>query len=167
MLNGKEVGSKDLTEADALTAEFTVPYAPGELKGVAYENGQEIGNVTFTTVGKAHKLALNPDRSKLNASRDDLSYVMVQVLDEQGRAVPDAVVPITFVVSGEAEIAAVGSANPKDVASFRQPRRDTFHGTCLLIIRPTGKSGIIEVRAESPMLESAALRMEVATTSTG
>ncbi len=167
MLNGKEVGSKDLTEADALTAEFTVPYAPGELKGVAYENGQEIGNVTFKTVGKAHKLALKPDRSKLNASRDDLGFVMVQVLDEQGSAVPDAVVPVTFAVSGEAEIAAVGSANPKDVASFRQPRRDTFHGTCLLIVRPTGKPGIIEVRAESPMLESAALRIEVATTSTG
>ena len=166
MLNGKEVGSRDMTEADALTAEFTVSYSPGELKAVAYENGGEIGNIQFATAGKAHKLVLNPDRSKLKASRDDLSYVMVQVLDEHGRPLPDAVVPVTFAVSGAGQIAAVGNANPKDVASFFQPRRDTFHGACLLIIRPSGDPGIVEVRAESPMLESATVRLEVSATGT-
>ena len=67
---------------------------------------------------------------------------------------PDAVVPVSFAVSGAGEIAAVGNANPKDVASFRQPRRDTFHGACVVMVRPTGKPGSIEVRAESPGLES-------------
>jgi beta-galactosidase len=94
---------------------------PGELKAVACENGEEIGNVTFATAGKAHKLALNPDRSKLKASRDDLSYVMVQVLDEHGRPLPDAVVPVTFAVNGAGEIAAVGNANPKDVEASASP----------------------------------------------
>jgi beta-galactosidase len=166
LLNGKQVGAKDLTEADALTAEFTVPYSPGEMKAVAYENGKEIGDIAFTTAGKAHKLLLNPDRAKLKASRDDLSYVMVQVVDEQGRPVPDAVVPVAFAINGPAEIAAVGNANPKDVASFRQPRRDTFHGACVLIVRPTGKSGVIDVSAESPTLESATVRLELAATGT-
>ena len=127
LLNGKDVGSKDLTEKDALRAEFTVPYSPGELK----------------------------------ASRDDLSYVIVQVVDEAGRPVPDAVVKVSFAVTGAGEIAAVGNANPKDVASFRQPRRDTFHGTCAVVVRPIGKPGAIEVRAESPGLESTAVRLEV------
>ena len=52
------------------------------------------------------------------------------------------------VVEVAGEIAAVGNANPKDVASFRQPRRDTFHGACVVIVRPTRESGAIEVRAE-------------------
>ena len=37
LLNGKEVAAKDMKEEDALKAEFTVPYSPGELKAVAYE----------------------------------------------------------------------------------------------------------------------------------
>jgi beta-galactosidase len=162
LLNGKEVGSKVLTEKDALMAEFTVPYRAGELKAVAYQGASEIGTITFTTAGKAHRLKLTPDRMKLKSSRDDLSYVMVQVVDETGRLVPDAVVPVSFAVSGACEIAAVGNANPKDVASFRQPRRDTFHGECVVVVRPTGKAGSVEVKAEAPGLENASVTLEIA-----
>ena len=161
LLNGKEVGTTELTEKDALKAEFAVPYSPGELKAVAYQGNQEIGAITFTTAGKPHKLVLTADRPKLKTGRDDLSYVMAQVVDEHGRAVPDAVVPVSFAVSGAGEIAAVGNANPKDVASFRHPRRDTFHGTCVVILRPTGKAGSVEVRAEAPGLEPAIAQLEI------
>jgi beta-galactosidase len=162
LLNGKEIGTKEVTEKDALKAEFSLRYAPGELKAVANEGGQEIGAVTFTTAGKAHKLVLSPDRSKLKAGRDDLSYVIAQVVDDEGRAVPDAIVPVSFAVSGTAEIAAVGNANPKDVASFRQPRANTFHGACVVIVRPTGKAGSVQVRAEAPGLEPATTQLEIA-----
>ena len=86
---------------------------------------------------------------------------MVQVVDDQGRLVPDAVVPVSFAISRAGEIAAVGNANPKDVASFRQPRRDTFHGTCVVVVRPNGKAGSVEVRAEAPGLEPGSARIEV------
>ncbi len=162
LLNGKEVGSKELGDKDSLRAEFTVPYSPGELKAVATQGGQEIGSISFTTTGKPHKLTLAPDRRKMKTSRDDLSYVMVQVVDDQGRAVPDAVVPVSFAVNGAGEIAAVGNANPKDVASFRQPRRDTFHGQCVVIVRPKGEAGSIEIRAEAPGLEPATVQLQVA-----
>jgi beta-galactosidase len=161
-LNGKEVGSKNLTEQDGLRAEFTVPYSPGELKAIAYQGGSEIGSIVFNTVGKAHKLLLTPDRPKLDASRDDLSYVMVQVVDEKGQQLPDAVVPVTFTLDGPVEIAAVGSANPNDVSSFRQPQHKTFHGTCVVIVRPKGPSGTVQVRAESPGIETATARLEIA-----
>lgn len=162
LLNGKEVGSKNLTEKDALKAEFIVPYGPGELKAVAYQAGQQIDSIAFSTAGAARKLVLTPDRPKLKASRDDLSYVMVSVVDEQGRLVPDAVVPVSFVLSGPGEIAAVGNGNPKDVASFRQPHRDTFHGRCVAVVRPMGKVGVIEVRGECPGLDGAVVRLDVA-----
>jgi len=43
----------------------------------------------------------------MKASRDDLSYVMVQVVDQNGQLVPDAVVPVSFSIAGAAGIAAV------------------------------------------------------------
>jgi beta-galactosidase len=150
-----------------LKAEFTVPYAPGELQAVAYQGDEKIGSIAFTTTGKAAKLVLRPDRTRLRATRDDLSYVMVQVVDEAGRLVPDAVIPVNFKVSGAGELAAVGNANPKDAASFREPRRNTYHGECVLVVRPTGKPGAvnqgsIEVKADAFGLEGASLTLEVA-----
>ena len=162
LLNGKEVGSQSLGENDALKAEFTIPYSPGELKATAYAAGSEIGTIVFTTAGKPRKLVLTADRRELNASRDDLSYILVQVADEEGRLVPDAVVGISFSVNGTGEIVAVGNANPKDVASFRQPRRKTFNGACTIVIRPTGKPGVIDLQAISPGLESATIQLHVA-----
>lgn len=177
LLNGKEVGSKAHTEAvaapsslpgvnppppnNALMVEFTVPYSPGELKAVVYQGGRQIGEIAFVTAGKARKLVLTPDRPKLKASRDDLSYVMVKVVDDKGRLVPDAVLPVSFALRGVGELAAVGSANPKEAASFRQPHRNTFHGMCVAVVRPTGTSGAIELRADSPGLESATAHLEV------
>ena len=161
LLNGKEVGAKELTEKDNLKAEFQVPYSPGELKAVAHQGGQEIGTISFATAGKPHKLVLTPDRPKLSPTRDDLTYVMAQVVDEQGRPLPDAAIPVSFAISGAGELAAVGNGNPKDVASFRQPHRDTFQGICAVVVRPTGKPGSIEIRAESPGLEPATTQLQV------
>jgi beta-galactosidase len=161
MLNGKEVGSQTLTDKDALKAEFKVPYSAGELKAIAYEGGNEIGTISFTTAGKPHKLQLSADRKDMIASRDDLSYVMIEVVDEQGRLVPDAVVPVSFSVTGAGELAGVGSANPKDVASFRKPNHRTFHGTCAIVIRPTGKPGVIDIAVESPGLGSTTTQLHV------
>lgn len=160
LLNGRQVASKTLSASDALRTEFTLPYSPGELKAVAYEGGHEIGTIAFTTAGRPHSLSLTPDRTRVRSSRDDLSYIMITVVDEKGHPVPDAVVPVSFAVSGAGEIAAVGNANPREMASFRQPHRNTFHGQCLLIVRPRGKPGAIAVRAESPGLSHATSLIE-------
>jgi beta-galactosidase len=160
-LNGKQVGQKQLTPKDSLKAEFQVPYSEGELKAVALQNGQEIGTITFATVGKPVRLRLTPDRAQLGSGRDDLAYVMVNVVDDQDRTVPDATIPVHFSVSGAGELAAVGNPNPKDVASFRQPQRATFHGQCVAILRPTGGSGTITLKAEAPGLEAASLEVKL------
>lgn len=162
LLNGKEVGVAALTPKDNLVAEFSVPYSPGELKAIAYQNGAELAAISFKTVGPARKLVLTPDKKKLRASRDELSYVMVQVVDESGNVLPDASVPVSFTLIGAGELAAVGNANPKNVASFREPHRSTFHGTCVAIVRPSGKAGSISLKAESRGLQGAAATIEVA-----
>jgi beta-galactosidase len=138
-----------------LRAEFDVPYAPGELKAIALKNGQELAVLAFKTAGKGAKLALKADRAKIQSSRNNLSYVTVEVHDEAGNVVPDAAVPVRFSLKGPAELAGVGNANPNEMASFRQPRRMTFRGRCLAVVRPTGAAGAITLQAEADGLEPA------------
>jgi len=168
LLNGKEVGIADVsttTDLPAnktkLTAMFTVPYMAGELKAIALKDGNPIGEQSIKTVGSPYRVTLHPDRSTLKRSRDDLSYVMVNIEDKDGNLVPDAVADVNFKTSGAGELAAVGSANPREMASFHLPRRRTFHGQCLAVVRPSGAAGAITLQASSEGLQSSSVTIRV------
>jgi beta-galactosidase len=162
LLNGKEVGNAGVSTKTKLTAEFSVPYAPGELKAIALKDGNPIAELNFKTTGTPYRITLLPDRSELKRDRNDLSYVMVHIEDKEGNEAPDAVAEVIFDVVGAGELAAVGNANPKEMASFRRPRRRTFHGKCLAIVRPTGTRGLITVQARSEGLLPASTEIRVA-----
>ena len=149
LLNGKEIATRAVSAASEFSAEFDVAYGPGELKAVALLKGEPIATLAFKTAGKPAKLRLTADRASIRRARTDLSYVKLEVLDQAGELVPDAVVPVRFRITGAAELAAVGTANPKDAQSFRSLRPKTFHGKCLAIIRPKGVAGSAMVTVEA------------------
>jgi beta-galactosidase len=161
LLNGKEIGVKPVSRETELKAEFDVPYAVGELKAVALAAGQPIAELSFKTAGKPAKLRLAPDRTSIRRDRNDLSYVTVEVVDQAGELVPDAVVQVSFSISGAAELAAAGSANPKDVWSFRQLRPKTFRGRCLAIVRAKGAVGAATIRAQADGLPAVSIVVQV------
>ena len=146
-----------MPESAKLIAEFQVPYAEGELRAIALKDGKEIASQALKTVGKPARLRLNADRQTILASRNDLAFVTVEILDAAGTPIPDGVRTIDFHIEGVGELAAAGSANPKDVTSFRQPTCRTFRGKCIAILRPTGREGTITLRATSDGLQPANL----------
>ena len=87
-----------------------VVYEPGELKAVAYKDGKEIGSAIVRTAGQPAALRLTPDRTQLAASGDDLCYVLVEAVDEQGTLCPLADNLVHFQIDGPAEIAAWATA---------------------------------------------------------
>ena len=64
-------------------------------------------------------------------------------------------------VKGQGELAAAGSANPHDMASYHQPHRMTFHGRCLAILRPSGEKGTITLEARGDNLRSGNITIDV------
>ncbi len=146
-LNGKVVGEQPVSEKTKLTARFDVPYAPGVLKAFNIENGKAIDSVTFHTAGKAKTIHLNADRTHITPDRNDLSFITVELIDEQRNTVPDGDMEVQFQLKGTGEIVAVGNANPKDMHSFQKPECYLFRGKCLAIVRPTGKKGKIVLTA--------------------
>ncbi len=156
-LNGKVIGTKPVSAETKLTATFEVPYESGELKAIGLKDGKEMGTKILKTTGNPAKIRLTADRSELKASRNDLSYVTVEVVDEAGALIPNAYLPIRFKVEGAGELAAVENGDPADMKSFRTPQVTSFNGRCLVILRPTGTSGEIKLKAESAGLESAEL----------
>jgi beta-galactosidase len=158
LLNGKIVDEK--TPDSLLTAKFELPYAPGELKAVSVEDGKETANVVLSTAGSAKSLRLKADRQKINANRNDLSFVTVEVVDEKGNLVPNADIPVQFTIGGNGGLAGAGNANPADMMSFTQPKRNTFRGKCLVVLRPSGSAGKISLEARAEGLGSAEIAVE-------
>ena len=148
-LNGKLIGEQPVSAATRFTVHFEVPYAPGELRVTGFINEREAAHDSFQTTGAPAKLRLTPDRSTIRADRNDLSFVIVEVMDLAGNLVPNAAVPVRFKISGAGELAAVGSSNPNLPESFQQPKRTTFEGRCLAIVRPLGQPGKIILQAEA------------------
>ncbi|MGC3990682.1 MAG: DUF4982 domain-containing protein [Chthoniobacteraceae bacterium] len=156
-LNGKVIGEKPASEATELTAKFDVPYAPGELRAIGLVDGKVIAQTVLKTAGVAKRLKLVADRSKITTSRNDLSYVSVVVVDENGQRVPGAKVPVRLSVGGVGELAAQGNGSPNEPASFREPVCTTFEGRCLAILRPTGGAGSIILRADAEGLDASSI----------
>src|SRR6266545_2093488 len=161
LLNGTEFPRGAATAPERGMATFTVPYEAGELTAIAGQDGKEIGRRTLETVGAPVALRLTSDVNDLTTGRDDLSHVLVEVVDSRGHVVPDAVFQISFEVGGAGRLAAVGNGNPHNVDSFRRPRRHTWHGRALAIVRPAKRPGSLTLTAKAPGLRPATLTLEV------
>ncbi|MGB6689105.1 MAG: glycoside hydrolase family 2 TIM barrel-domain containing protein [Terracidiphilus sp.] len=159
-LDGKKVGVRSVSPEAKLLAQFDVPYAAGELRAVAFRDGNQIASISFRTLAEPSRLKLSVDRQVIRASRGDLAFVHVEITDGSGEPIPDLIRRIDFQVDGAGELAAVGNANPKDVASFREPHCRTFRGKCLAILRPLGRTGAITLRASAEGLASASIAVK-------
>jgi beta-galactosidase len=154
-LNGKSLGRQAKRDAYRLRWDDVV-YEPGELKAVAYKGGRPWAEETVKTAGAGAQLQLQADRASIRADGSDLSFVTVKIADAEGRLVPRAKNPVTFEVSGPAEIAATDNGDPTDFTAFASPRRKAFNGLALVIVRSKqGEPGTITLRASAEGLAPA------------
>ena len=125
-----------------------VAYQPGELKAVAYKDGKRLGEQVMRTAGAPAKIRLTPDHATLAAGGEDLSYILVEAVDQNGNLCPLADPSIQFKITGPAEIAGVGNGNPQSIEPFQANSVKLFYGKAMLIIRSIpGKIGNIRVIA--------------------
>jgi beta-galactosidase len=158
-LNGKIIGQKPISDKTRLIAKFDQPYEAGELKAIGLIDGKEVTTRMFKTAGKPASLILISDRNQINADRNDLAYVSVEVRDKDGNLVPNAGIKVKLTVTGDGELLASGNAAPNDMESFRKPICKTFNGKCIAIIRPFSHAGAITVNAEAEGLQSAVIEI--------
>lgn len=160
-LNGKLIAEKShSSDSPPLTTRFELPYSPGVLKASGVENGIVKEFVILQTAGKPQRIRLTAERAVIRADRNDLAYIRVEILDEKGIIVPDPV-SLTFSVEGDAELVAVGNANPKDMRSFSTPECTTYHGSCLVVLRPKGKAGKARLTANSAVTPASKITIQL------
>lgn len=148
-LNGKLVGEKPTGREQEFKATFSVPYAPGTLKAVGVRGDREVAESVLTTAGKPASLRLTPDRAVVQADGEDLSFVVVEAVDAEGRLEAHADQEVEFSLTGPGVIAAVGNGDGEDPASYQGDKRKLFQGRALVVVRTSRQSGPITVTART------------------
>ena len=110
------------------------------------------------TTGAASKLTLAPDRAKITADGQDLSFVTVTVADKDGRLVPRSKNQIKFKLEGPGEIVATDNGDATSFESFQAPERKAYNGLALVIVRAkAGEAGKITLTAEAEGLRAGSI----------
>jgi len=131
-------------------------YEPGEVRAVAYRDGQRLGEAVVRTAGEPAALRLTPDRALIRADGDDLSYVLVEAVDQDGKVCPLAMNEVEFSLDGPASIAGVGNGDHHFPAEFDTNTVALFYGKAMLIVRAGEEPGKIRIQAKGEGLHGEA-----------
>jgi beta-galactosidase len=153
--NGTLVGKKDVSRDTQFKAVFTLPYEAGVVEAVT-----DNGRTSLTTAGEAARLRLTADRTVIAADGQDLSFITVEVVDREGRVVPEAAIPCTVKVSGQGLLMAAASADLKDFEPTTSPQVTTWKGRAIIVVRSARKAGTAKVTVAS-QLPQASLTLKI------
>lgn len=149
-LNGKSLGRKKKGQYEYRLRWDDVVYQPGELKVIAYKNGEKWAEDVMKTSGKASMLTMEADREAVRADGSDLVYITVKVADKEGLLVPRSSSLVNFSIEGPGRIVAVDNGDATSKEPFQASERKAYNGMCLVIVKAEkGAKGKFIVKAES------------------
>ena len=133
-----------------------VRYEPGEVRVVAYYGDGTRLEEKVRTAGAPAALRLSIDRPHIGLREFDataeLAYVTVEVVDAEGTLCPDAALPVSFAVEGDAAVfKGVCNGDATSLEVFTDPKMLTSHGA-LVATFAAQKPGVAKLRVSAPKL---------------
>lgn len=160
-LNNQLIGVESAGKANRYQAEFVCPFSPGVLAARSVWTDGSSTSDSLETVGKPVGLRLTGDRKQMTANAQDLTFVTVEIVDEQGRRVPMACCKAKATVSGPASLAAFGSANPMTEENYSAGCFTSYDGCLQAIVRAGDKPGIAKLTVETEAYGNSEILIEL------
>lgn len=142
ILNGKSLGRKPAGRENHYTAEFELCFEPGILEAVSYIGNKKISSDLLKTSGKPAGIKVSPDKKELMADGQALSFVVVEIVDEDGNLVPTAELKAVAKVEGAATLAAFGTGCPATAENYTKGEFTAYKGKLLAIVRAGYETGM-------------------------
>ncbi|MCQ2229765.1 MAG: DUF4982 domain-containing protein [Bacteroidales bacterium] len=136
-----------------------VVYQPGELKVVAYGYDGEEYVETVRTAGAEHHLELTVDRNAINADGNDLAFITVRMVDDEGTLCPWAADQLSFEVRGAGEFKGVCNGDATSLESFVAPTMKLFNGQLVAVVQSTKEKGMMRLVVHCPSLVDAEIEI--------
>jgi beta-galactosidase len=162
-LNGRSLGAQELDHARGtkLVAWWKVPYEPGVLEAIAYdEDGNVIATAKRRSFGDPRRIRLRADKTMLVADGTDLAFVEIGMEDADGNPVENAVNRVRVDVTGAGRLVGLDNGDSTDYDPYKGVSRRLFSGKLMAIVAAGLEPGPVRVVVTSPGLEPAMLEID-------
>ncbi len=160
LVNGTSQGRRGAGPSNRSRARFVVDYAPGKIEALAIRAGAPSERTSLLSASTQRRLIAIADRTRLQDDPDELAFVSVEIVDENGTRASDESCEVTLDVRGAGRQQGFGSGSPFTTGSYTDDRHELFDGKALAVIRPTGPGDII-VTARAEGFEEASVTLVV------
>lgn len=127
-----------------------VKYETGELRVVVYDkDGKQAGEQIMKTAGKPVALKLEADRKEIKADGEDLAFITVSLIDDNGIEIPDASDELLFEVEGSGVFKAACNGDATSLEPFTQPQMKLFSGKLVVVIQSTEQKGNVKLTVKN------------------
>ncbi|MDR1121300.1 MAG: DUF4982 domain-containing protein [Dysgonamonadaceae bacterium] len=139
----------------AKTADFTnntivwyLPYRPGKLVAKGYNGNRDVATYQLVTSKQTQQAELKADRTEIKADGQDLSFITVELYDENENPVQTDDKKLTVTVEGEGKLLGIDNGNLRREKSFSGNTLKTSWGKALIIVQSTRKAGKMLVNVQ-------------------
>ncbi|MDL2302408.1 DUF4982 domain-containing protein [Lachnospiraceae bacterium OttesenSCG-928-D06] len=160
-LNGKHFHVAKPAECENGIVSGFIPWQPGCVKVVGYNNGVEVCSHTTVTPGPAVKLAFLEESKSVLAEEGYQMLLTVHATDEQGTHYLRESAKVSFRVEGEAEILAVDNGDLMGNEPYQERFIHMYRGYASVLIRLTGKKGRVSLFADAEGMHSGQMVISV------
>ncbi len=162
-VNGESQGDYviDHKNGKQLLGHWQVPYVPGEITAVAYdENGVEIARDTEHSFGDPARIVLKPESTVMKADGRDLIFVEIGMEDADGHPVKNATNRVHISAEGAGRLVGLDNGDSTDFDHYKATSRRLFSGKLLAVIAAKKEPGEIVVKATSVGLPEATVMLQ-------
>lgn len=165
IVNGKSYGKKKNNISDSKERNRprwdNIPYSPGKVEAIGYNNGKAVARHSLHTAGKPEKLTVTTDNPEWKADGMDLQHIRIEATDKNGFRVLSATSPLTFSIEGPAEIIGVINGDMTSDESFTGNTRSLYNGTATVILRALENPGTVKLTITSPDFKTVTKSIEL------
>lgn len=105
------------------------------MEAVSYSGGVEVSRDRIESCGEPAGVEIHLEKPELSGDGQSLCYAMIEIVDAQGRRVPDAALAAQASVSGAAVLQGFGSGNPCTEENYTTGAFTTYKGRVTAIVR--------------------------------
>lgn len=159
LLNGKQIGERKPYNDDTAIIYWDVPYTPGTLEVLAYNQGKVVAKDKIQSSGLPYAIRASIDKTE-DIKVGEVVHLMIQIVDENDIPVVLADNQITCQIEGAASLLGLESGEHNASDNYRDNKQRCKNGKLLGYVKTTGQ-GKVKIRLTSPLLQSAALEYSV------
>lgn len=162
VVNGVSQGKKQLAGGSDVQASWQVPYAPGVIQALGYDDiGALVAQETETTFGDSAALCIHADRKKIAGDGRELVFCTITARDAQGNQVKNARDQVHVTVTAPLKLVGLDNGDSTDMGEYKCDCRRLFSGMLLAVVSAEGGPGVGEIRVSAPGLEGDCCRITV------